>query len=182
MLFKVFTILTTVSIFLIGSTSQAQSTDSVPGRNEIRLNIPLTIAGLLELNYERLVENNVGVGLAMATAIDNPDRMPYRSQFMPYGRLYFGKKFGAGFFIEVNAIGTRVRDIYNEWYLDSTGNYIYTKVDESRFCFGFGAAAGVKLITWNGYVGEIYAGGGRLFGNAPLPGYYRAGITLGKRF
>lgn len=45
-----------------------------------------------------------------------------------------------------------------------------------------GIAAGGKFLTKNGFVGEIYGGVGRLFGNSNVEAYPRGGITIGKRF
>jgi hypothetical protein len=159
-------------------TAFSQSKDN----NEIKLNIPFTIAGLPEINYERIVDDNVGVGLAAAVAVDKPENMPYRTQITPFGRLYFGKKKAAGFFIEANLTACKQREIYEGWDYDSSGNYISTIVDQSSFNIGFGAALGVKLLTKNGFMGDIFLGGGRLFGNSVSGGYLRMGLTIGRRF
>lgn len=173
--------ITTVIALLFSITAMAQQKDVMSGNNEIKLNIAFTIAGLPEINYERIVDDNVGVGLAAAVAVDKPENMPYRYQITPFGRLYFGKKKGAGFFIEANMTACQQRERYQEWnWFDTTGTVIY--VDRSSFNLGFGAAAGVKLITKNGYVGDIFVGGGRLFGNSVAGGYLRMGLTIGKRF
>lgn len=170
----------TILLILISFAVNAQQSDDVMGNNELKLNVPLTIAGLPEINYERIVDDNVGVGFAVSVAVDKPQNMPYRFQFTPFGRLYFGKKKAAGFFIEANMTAAKQREIYTEWIWDTTGNYI--TVDRNSFNIGFGAAIGVKLMTKNGYVGDIFAGGGRLFGSSVMGGYFRIGLTIGKRF
>ncbi len=170
-----------LSIFFLAATMAvtAQTKDN----NELKLNIPFTIAGLPEINYERIVDDNIGIGLAAAIAVDKPERMPYRTQFTPFGRLYFGKKKAMGFFIEANMTACQQRDIYQDWRgYDSLGYSIYSQVDEKSFNLGFGAALGVKLMTKNGYVGDIFLGGGRLFGNSVEGGYFRMGLTIGRRF
>jgi len=164
-------------LITLSSITFAQTKDN----NEIKLNIPLTIAGLPEINYERIVDDNVGIGLAAAVAVDKPENMPYRVQITPFGRLYFGKKKAAGFFIEANMTACKQREIYEEYIFDSTGYNTFI-VDQSTFNIGFGAAVGVKLLTKNGFMGDIFLGGGRLFGNSLAGGYLRMGLTIGRRF
>lgn len=166
-----------ICLFALSGIAFAQAKDN----NELKLNIALTIAGLPEINYERILDENVGVGIAAAIAVDKPENMPYRFQATPYGRLYFGKKKAAGFFIEANMTACKQREIYEEWIFDSTG-YNSFKVDQSSFNIGFGAAVGVKLLAKNGFMGDIFIGGGRLFGNSISEGYLRMGLTIGRRF
>lgn len=161
----------------------AQNPNRLVRMNELRLNIPMTIAGLPEINYERLMDDNLGLGVSLAVAVDKPENMPYRALLMPFGRLYFGKKKGTGFYIEANMAGVKQQDRYTDWIgLDSVGIPMYKTIEERSFNLGFGAAIGVKLLAKNGYVGDLYAGGGRLFGNSVMNGYFRIGLAIGRRF
>lgn len=174
-------------LFVLNFSSMAQEKtsdkDYLKGKNEIRLNIAMSIAGLPELSYERFLEDNIGVGFSAAAAIDKPENISLRSVFMPYGRMYFGKKQNAGFFIEANLALAGQRDRYTDYYYDTSGMFITKTVDVNSVNFGIGAAVGVKLMTRNGYVGEIYAGGGRFFGNTTISnGFPRVGVSIGKRF
>lgn len=176
-----------IFLFVFYATAGAQVKESYSGNNEIKLNIPMVIAGLPEINYERIVDENVGVGIAASFAVEKPTEIAYRNLIMPYGRLYFGKKRAYGFFIEANMALSkqrRVDDYIDYIYNDTTLQYVEVPVhiDESSFNFGFGSAVGVKLMTKNGYVGEIFAGGGRFFGTSVKNGYFRMGLTIGKRF
>jgi len=169
------------------STVRAQVNESYNRNNEIKFNIPMAIASLPEINYERIVDENVGVGIALSLAVEKPDVIAYRNLIMPYGRLYFGKKRAYGFFIEVNMAASkqrRVDDYIDYFYNDTTMQYVEVPVhiDESSFNIGFGSAVGVKLMTKNGYVGEVFAGGGKFFGTSVKNGYFRLGLTIGKRF
>ncbi len=171
-----------ISLFMAFQTT-AQHTDRLTRMNELRLNIPMTIAGLPEINYERLMDDNLGIGVSAAIAVDKPERMPYRTQLMTFGRLYFGKKKGTGFYIEANMAAVQQKDRYTDWIgLDSLGIPTYKTIEEKSFNLGFGAAVGVKLLAKNGYVGDLYAGGGRLFGNSVANGYFRVGLAIGRRF
>ena len=153
------------------------------GNNEIRFNLATAIAGLPELNYERLLSDNAGVGLSLAVSLENPIDMQTRSIFLPYGRLYFGDKKDAGFFIEANmaVAGQREKSV-GIFYDSTTGTYTGRGVDNKAVSFGFGCAAGAKFLARNGYIGELYLGGGRLFGNTIIGGYPRIGFSVGKRF
>ena len=149
------------------------------GDNEIRLNIPYAIAGIPEINYERYLADNMGLGIAGAYSFEKVENMRLRYQLMPYARLYFGEKKASGFFIEANMglIGQKSREIY----YDISGSIISDSLKKSINA-GFGAAAGAKFLARNGFVGEVYLGMGRLFGNSITYAYPRLGICLGKRF
>ena len=49
---------------------------------------------------------------------------------------------------------------------------------------GLGLAIGGKFLTKNGFIGEIYIGGGRNFINTDKidGGYPRIGVSIGKRY
>lgn len=163
---------------------KAQQLSEGIGNNEVRFNIAMAIAGLPELNYEYILSENMGLGMAALVSVEKPEKMIFRSQFAPYFRMYFGKKRSAGFFIEGNMALVGQRDIYDEYVYDPNNPNSYTtnKVDNASTNFGFGAAVGVKLLTRDGVVGEVFTGGGRLFGESITGGYFRAGIAIGKRF
>lgn len=152
--------------------------------NEIRINLLTSVIGLPELNYERFFADNMGVGLAVAFSVDKIENMSLRSMVLPYYRLYFGSKKSSGFFIEGNMAMVNEKQKGANLYFDYTnGNYYYSNTyTKSSTNFGFGLATGFKFLTRNGFVGEIYLGAGRLFGEPIDDAYPRLGITLGKRF
>lgn len=147
------------------------------GNNEFRFNLAYAIAGLPEISYERFIADNMGIGLSAAFSLEKAEDMSLRSILIPYYRLYFGQKKASGFFIEGNMGFVNIRNSYvydGGWgssYLGDLNSYV-----------GFGAAIGFKLLTRNGFVGEVYLGGGRNVGNSDDGGYPRIGITIGKRF
>ncbi len=152
------------------------------GKNELKLNLLMTIIGVPELTYERLIEDNMGLGITAGFAID--DNVDYRFAFVPHYRLYFGSKRANGFFIEGNmsVMGTRDNDylLYEQMTYPPSGYYYRRKTETS---FGLGAAIGGKFLTRNGFLGEAYLGLGRVLGERRyIDGYPRIGITLGKRF
>ena len=149
------------------------------GDNEIRLNIAYAIAGYPEINYERFLADNMGVGFAAAVSFEKAENMYNRYSFLPYARLYFGEKKSSGFFIETNLGLIGYKTIEN--YITDTFSIVTKTI--STVNVGFGVAAGAKFLARNGFVGEIYGGLGRLFGDNAINGAYpRLGICLGKRF
>lgn len=146
------------------------------GDNEIRLNMLTAIIGYPEINYERFLTDNMGVGMAAAISLESKEDMSLRWFAMPYYRLYFGDKKASGFFIEGNlAVINQTAEDYDY----TTGQYLGLKNYTNG---GIGAAVGGKFLTRNGFVGEVYGGVGRLFGNSPTDVYPRFGISIGKRF
>lgn len=164
------------------NATQTKSLNGI-GNNELRINLLMSLIGLPELTYERYIADNMGVGLSVAVSLDKMENMSTRSIILPYYRLYFGSKKASGFFIEGNMALVRQKELDYNYYYDNNGDYyqgdLYTR---STTNFGFGAATGVKFLARNGFVGEVYLGLGRLFGESIAEGYPRVGISLGKRF
>ncbi|WAC40251.1 hypothetical protein [Pedobacter sp. SL55] len=153
------------------------------GNNEIKLNLLNTVLGLAEVNYERIIADNQGFGLAAAVSLTDKAVYDERYNFAltPYYRVYFGKQKANGFFIEANASVISV-DI-PQYYFDSNNYTINESENKTYTNFGLGVAAGFKFLTRNGIIGELFLGGGRLLGNDTFSGGYpRLGISLGKRF
>ena len=148
------------------------------GNNEIKVNILYLVLGLPEISYERLIADNMGVGVsAMVSLLDDQD---VRYALVANYRLYFGNKKANGFFIEGN-MGI-VGEEHGTYYLVPENNGYYELTKSTQAYFGLGAAAGVKFLTRNGLLGEAYLGGGRLLGNGISEFYPRIGVTIGKRF
>lgn len=174
-------------IFANAQTNQAekkQNNANETGKNELKVNLLTSILALPEISYERIIEDNMGVGISLSAGIgDDDDFSEYRFLAIPHYRLYFGKKRAAGFFIEGNAAVGAIRENNYQFYDDVIGNY-RTPINKSPVInFGLGAAVGAKFLTRNGFTGEIYGGVGRFLGNnRSIEAYPRIGITLGKRF
>lgn len=177
-----------VATALIVNAQNKDTTSTSSGRNgnnEIKLNLASTLAGVPEFNYERILKDDMSVGLAVMVGLENDSDISFG--IIPNYRIYFGNKKANGFFIEGSAavISNRV-EFYNINYTYSSSSVVASyrspSVYEIQTNFGLGAAAGAKFITKNGFVGEIYLGAGRLFGETDIDVYPRAGITIGKRF
>ncbi len=153
-------------------------TGGLNGNNELKLNLAYTIGGFPEINYERILKDDMSVGLAVIIGLEQNSE--YKFGIIPNYRIYFGGKKANGFFIEGNT--AVISSNYDSYYVYDPNTYKGNYVDlKTQTNFGLGAAAGAKFLTKNGFVGEVYLGAGRLFG-ANDNAYPRAGITIGKRF
>ncbi|MFM8741663.1 MAG: hypothetical protein ACKOC0_15890 [Cytophagales bacterium] len=164
-LIVIFITLTPISLF---------SQDSVAlKRNEIKLNVGYLLGGYPEISYERVLNEESSVGLSTGVNIENSD---YKFNFIPYYRVYFGKKPAAGFFMEGNlALFSLKRTEYDY----RRGIQTYTNF----LGFGAGIGLGGKFITKNGFIAELLGGLGRNFVNTNVINVYpRFGISIGKRF
>lgn len=157
---------------------KAQEASKAP-KSELKTNLFGAVMALPEISYERLLENNTSVGLAIGFGLGNDDDFSrYKFLAIPHYRVYFGKNDIAGFFIEANAGLASVRETADYWIGMTTVEYEFTRRD-----FGLGGAIGAKFLTRNGLLGEIFAGAGRFIGeNRSVEAYPRLGVTVGKRF
>lgn len=165
------------------SENTSTKKDALSGNNELKLNLVYAIAGFPELNYERIIKDDMSIGVAVLIGLEKNSE--YSFGVIPNYRVYFGNKKANGFFIEANAAVISNRASYYDYHYSSypPGHNPYTfrenRVDTN---FGLGAAAGAKFLTKNGFIGEVLVGVGRLFGSNSIDAYPRAGITVGKRF
>ncbi len=141
-----------------------------PRKNEVSLNLPIAIfASFPEISYERIVSEDMGVGLSTAFSLEE-DFIDMKFMAIPYVRWYFGgsmesaQRYGAGFFLEANGA------------VFSTKRHEVTETGA-----GLGLALGWKFVTKGNWIGQVYVGAGRNFADGPNV-YPRLGITIGKRF
>ncbi len=169
--------------------SYAQKTDSLKtaiqknaealgqgGNNELKLNLLNAINGMLELSYEHIIVDNMGIGASVLLGLDNS--AAYKFSFTPYYRLYFSAKKASGFFIEGNTSILTIEDDY--W-----APYSNTSYKSTVTTFSLGAAVGTKFFTRGGFFAEGYGGLGKLLGDRigyNLAEVSRVGISIGKRF
>ena len=158
--------------------------DPMALKNEIHFNLLTSVLGLPEINYERFLESNFSVGMSAMAALDGPEEKELRALFTPFGRLYFGSGTCEGFYIEGNGgiiLGKyRKYNYYSSSYTDPYQQSSYTMTSYTNF--GLGVAVGYKFLTKNNWVGDIFAGAGRVFGDSRIDTYPRVGISIGKRF
>ncbi len=144
--------------------------------NELKLNLGTTVIGVFpEISYEHVLSEDFSAGASVGINL-NSDYYPLNFAVTPYGRWFFGgnstslQKYGAGFFIEASGSVFGVR----------TSHLAEDAKPDGDLGAGLGVAVGLKHVTRNNWLGELYVGAGRDFVNDGA--YPRMGISIGKRF
>ncbi|MCH2213681.1 MAG: hypothetical protein MK086_00785 [Flavobacteriales bacterium] len=169
--------------FSVIGFSHAQTTASAVDRrdysNEIKFNAATAVAELFEISYERIMNDDMGLGGSLAYFSD--ENLNYRGSILPFFRFYPGeKRRAAGLFFEVNS-GV-IFSQNDEFYYVEDG-IIRQEEGENFVSFGFGVAVGGKFISRTGLFGEIYVGLGREFVDESfVEAYPRVGLNFGYRF
>lgn len=158
----------------------AQSTQTLdePRRNDIFID-PIMLIGvpMINVSYERLLNKDSGVGISAMIGFGEISKD--FSQFSPYYRMYFGKKFAHGFFFEGFIPLTMLR---GRTYHNNTNSY----TTNTQTTIGIGVGFGGKWELKRNFMFEVSAGIGRKFGathsyfDGPITGKGMLGI--GKRF
>jgi hypothetical protein len=145
-------------------------------RNDIVADPFLLIAvPLLNVSYERLLNENSGLGVnAMVGLGEDSEGF---SQVSPYYRMYFGRKFAQGFFLEGFVPITTTRESESVYTANEFGGY-YTDGGEIReTTVGIGFGVGGKWVIRNGLVIEASGGLGRRFGSGLDDEWVGEGVT-----
>jgi len=187
-LFFLFLLTLSTCSFQLYAQESANGTDPASSEaevraNEIKLNVLLFVLGVGEFQYERLLNKDSGVGvyLSFPMFIDSnsePISTELNYFLAPYYRVYFGKKYAGGFFVEgfgmLNSYERRLKEPVNFQIIE----------DVTDFALGIGL--GGKWILKDKLVFELSWGLGRnLFNTADyeesgLVG--RGGFSLAYRF
>lgn len=155
-------------------------------KNELKGNALFLIIGAAEITYERLLNEESGVGVSLFVAYAN--NMDQKINLSPFYRFYFGKKPAAGFFVEgfgmLNSYSYNKYDyvVYDPYPLYTSSETI-TKDNRTDFALGFGL--GSKWISKSGFLFEVNAGIGRNLFNSNDTNFTivgRGGISMGYRF
>ena len=177
---KVFLIIT---MFCVCFSLFSQETEKVKteAKNEIKLNLLMTLLSFPDISYERIWGNNIGVGLSAGFPLENFDT---NFRLIPYCRFYFGESPVKSFFIEANVgIQGYKKYTYTPEYYGYGGSYEYyghNSQAENSTNVGLGVAFGYKYINSYGLIGELFLGIGRTFDD--YGAYPRVGISIGKQF
>lgn len=165
-------------MFLTGMVyGQQEQSFSPTKKNEFKLNAAYLIAGVAELSYERLLNEESAIGVSFAFAVEEDEFL--RLLITPYYRLYFGDKPTAGFFVEGFAMYNRLQD--NDFFDIQLEGMVTEPPVQDSFALGF--SVGGKFLSRKGFTAEVYGGIGRNFGNKDLFEFVpRVGITIGKQF
>lgn len=163
-----------VSALVAGlSTLNAQETASAERQNDIMISPIELIAGpVLNVSYERLLNENSGIGINGLFDLQNDEDYSF-NQISPYYRMYFGKKYASGFFVEGFVPITMTNDTHYIPHYDSN-NYYTSPVEEKNTTLGIGVGFGGKWVARKNIIFEASAGIARRFG---LDSHYDSAIT-----
>ncbi|WP_040247027.1 DUF3575 domain-containing protein [Psychroserpens mesophilus] len=174
------------SLFVLSIFAQDDQVEDVLVRsNEIKINALYTVVGAFDITYERLLNEESGVGLNVFFPYDEDIKDDINYYVSPYYRLYFGNKYASGFFVEgfgmLHSTNYRESLIYfNEF--DPTFNIEEVEKTETNFALGIGT--GGKWYTKSGFVGELSFGFGRNLLKSDYNSEFvgKLAITVGYRF
>jgi hypothetical protein len=147
-------------------------------RNEFKMNLLMLFFSGLNLEYERLLNNESAIGLSAQVRLNNePSSTTPPFQALGFYRLYFwGKKPTASLFMELNGGGYAFRE--EQRFFNPAGT---TETRSNIKYSGFlGIAVGGKLLTKQNIVVDLYYGFERSLSHEHF--IHRMGITLGTRF
>ena len=149
--------------------------------NEVKLNGVMLLIGAFEASYERNLNSESSVGASFFIPYDDENldgSLNY--YFSPYYRVFFGKKYAAGFFVEgFTMLNSNEGDAYfkDEVFKDYR--------DDDILDLALGLGLGGKWVTRSGIIFELNAGIGRNLLNAEKTDITivgKFGFNVGYRF
>ena len=156
-------------LFLTSSLTSQTTLNDTFQRNEVKINLPYLLFGLVDVTYERAINDESAYGIS-GIAFFLGEYVDFKGGLTPYYRIYFGKKQLSGIFAEGSAACYLVGE----------------KVNFNSIGLGFGFAIGIKSrAIFNNCVSEIYIGFGRDFSDNNLFSfgvYPRIGALVGRKF
>ena len=167
---------------VIGFGQQEENNKPVIRQYEIKLNGLFLVLGALEVEYERLLNEESGFGASVLIGIDDDITETLNYSFTPYYRFYFSKKYAQGFFVEGFGM-LNSYDNYEYFYNDYNGTYSEDTKTYTDFALGIGV--GGKWVTNRGLMFQLNGGIGRNLFNSNDRDFEivgRAGLTIGYRF
>ncbi len=169
-----------LALILIGLQVNAQER-----KNDVMISpLDMVIFPSLNISYERALNKDAGVGINVLKSVGRTFLEEDKDFFQvsPYYRMYFGKKYALGFFVEAFLPITYKKEFLGYTAYDNTTSTTYFYERETKeTSFGFGFGAGAKWLTKRNIVIEISGGLGRqLTGDEEMTGKGMFGI--GYRF
>lgn len=132
-------------------------TVSYERKNDILIDpISLIVGPVFNASYERILNEDFGIGLHTLLGLGTMDEIV---QISPYARIYLGKEYAEGFFLET-FLPITSKDEYQE--RDTfTGEPVEGSLATRKTSFGFGVGMGGKWILKKNIIFEIGGGIGR---------------------
>lgn len=171
------TLLLMLSIFYQAQNTYDRKNDFTVGPFEL-IAVPA-----FNVSYERLLnaENGIGVNVLFGGNQINDNGI---FQISPFYRMYFGKKYASGFFLEgFSPINTGNVFTDKEIYNAETNTYHISSEFKNETSIGLGIGAGGKWVVKRNIIFEVSGGLGRKIvtkDHTPIVGRWMLG--LGYRF
>ncbi len=160
-------LLTASLIIAVSFQAQETSETSAERQNDIMISPIELIAGpALNVSYERLLNRNSGIGINAVVLLDKETAdSGITSQIAPYYRMYFGKKYASGFFVEAFVPITMSNDSYYNFIYDPQFGVVGSNYNtEKNTTVGIGVGFGGKWVVRNNIIFEASIGIARRFG------------------
>ena len=146
-------LITTGGLF---AQDELENTEDSNSKHEIRVNGLMLIVGAFEAGYEYNLNEQSSIGSTIFIGLTDDIDVKYLS---PYYRVFFGKKYAAGFFFE--GFG-----MLNNYGLERTITNLNTNVSYKEDAgnvtdFALGLGLGAKWISKRNFVFELNGGFGR---------------------
>lgn len=165
---------------VIDTEFEGNPSNSLYRKNEVRVNIGYLIFKGVEFSYERILNDDIGVGVSsLLFSYDQVSDETVKFHMTPYARYYFGKKPASGFFVEGFA------SLHSKDYWTYSGLIGDTSKEKTHTGVAFGFGIGVKWIKRSGFSIEISGGIGREPASSdrtPSPFMGKGGVAIGLRF
>ncbi len=172
------------SFTLFTIKAQNQNDTIVPNtekKNDVKINALFTAMGLLEITYERNLNENSSIGIVGLYAFNQKYDEDVNYLISPFYRRYFSKKYASGVFVEGFAT---LGSVDGKQLYDKNGNLTLNEGPDV-IDLSLGLSFGYKWVTKSGFVFEALVGmGGNLF-NADKTDHNvinRRAISIGYRF
>lgn len=152
-------------------TQSEKISDAYFLKNEIKLNVIYPFWGMGEISYERNLTEHSSIGTSAFLDFKNARKSFFIS---PYYRYYLGTKPNAGFYLEGQTIFAK----------SDAANLFSVESEKNKTLFGIGFGTGYKLVFKNNWLLDANVAYGT-FINASKNNssdYFRAGLSLGKKF
>lgn len=150
-------------------------------KNEVTLNLIAPIGGAFEASYERHLNKKSSIGISAFYVYDNEQNEDMNYYISPYYRMYFGKKYASGFFVEGFGM---ISSIDGKKIYDTEEKLTFTE-NPDVIDFSLGVGLGWKWITKSGFIYGANLGWGKQLFNSDKTDHdqvVKFGLNLGYRF
>jgi hypothetical protein len=169
-----------LSFINIQAQTVSDEVRSEHSKHELKVNVIFLAAGVFDVGYEKLLNSESSLGLVVTVPVRSGFDLNFALE--GYCRMFLGKKYAAGFFVEGFSLLNNAAYDYIE---NRNNSSVLTKKNFTDVAFGIGL--GSKWVTNSGLIIELNAGLGRQMFRPTQSGIGsefigKGGIILGYRF